>query len=359
VYRKIGYGLLGLAALALTLHARRAAAQSAAQPESVRVSVTVEADAGCATAAALAEQVHARSQRIEFVEDTGDIPRLRVAIGAPVARERVAELSVRWPDGRHSERRLSAESCAAALDALALLVAMTLDPAALAGTQAEPPPTQPATPQPEAAETPSSTDDAASRAAIVSPPPNAPAPSVPTANEPHPLRVRHVAVGASAQLASGPAPEAMPGFGVYGLLSLNGTPLWAPALQLQLARTWTNGLSEAGGDADFALDTAQLELCPAGVQLSSFAARACVAAAIGRLSASGSNSYAPQTHHEPWASLGGGLLVALGLGQAELQAGFELNRPLWRYEFAFRPDVFHRVPGLCWSGQIGAGVRFP
>jgi hypothetical protein len=84
-----------------------------------------------------------------------------------------------------------------------------------------------------------------------------------------------------------------------------------------------------------------------------------LSATFGRLTASGANSYSPQTHHEPWSSLGGRLLVAVGLGAwAELHGGLGLAAPLRRYRFAFRPDVFHRVPGRCLEGHLGAGVRF-
>src|SRR5687767_9204727 len=122
-----------IAALLAIAVAAPAMAQSPPQPEAVRANLTVDADADCATAAALAERVQERSQRIGFVDDTGDIPRLRVTIGASSARDRVAMLFIRWPDGRSAERRLTAGSCPSALDALALLVAMTLDPAASSG----------------------------------------------------------------------------------------------------------------------------------------------------------------------------------------------------------------------------------
>ena len=51
----------------------------------------------------------------------------------------VAELTVVEPDGRRFARRLEAPSCAAATDALALVVAITLDPsAATAGATPSP-----------------------------------------------------------------------------------------------------------------------------------------------------------------------------------------------------------------------------
>ena len=50
----------------------------------------------------------------------------------------VAELTVVEPDGRRFARRLEAPSCAAATDALALVVAITLDPSAATAEAAAP-----------------------------------------------------------------------------------------------------------------------------------------------------------------------------------------------------------------------------
>jgi hypothetical protein len=131
-------------------------------------------------------------------------------------------------------------------------------------------------------------------------------------------------------------------------------------MQLTLAHGWASDLTEPGGEADFVLDVGWLDLCPLGVRLSPITAHACLATGLGRLKASGSGSYAPRTEELSWSSLGGRLLLALGLGPwIDLHAGLGLVHPLARYRFAFRPDVFHRVPGVCLEGQLGAGVRFP
>jgi hypothetical protein len=394
--RKIGYGLIVVLACfgrAATVAAQRAAA------DVVDAHLVVEADARCATTASIASQVRARSRRIAFVDTPDGVPSLRIAIGEPAGGERVATLVVRWPDGRSAERRLSAASCASAGQALALLVAMTLDPSAFAdaappaaatangrsgggsgstdGDDDESNDTGGATPAGETTaseadtqgEAPASdTPPADAAAAAPQPPESTAATTAPSAtqaetaardDQPHPLGIAQLALGASAQLSSGPAPSVMPGVGLYARLSLHGWGIWTPALQLQLARTWLDDVSETGGDADFAIESAALDACPLGVRIPPLSAHACVAATLGRLTARGSNSYAPRAHHEPWSSLGGRLLVAVGLGAwAELHAGLGLLAPLRRYRFAFRPDVFHRVPGVCLEGQLGAGVRF-
>lgn len=367
----------GAAALLVMLHVATSAAQP--PPPPVRAYLHVDAEEACATAA-LAQRVRERSQRIELVEDAGDVPRLYVSIGAAGARDRVALLSVQWPDGQRSERRIKARSCEAAIDALGLLIAMTLDPAALMESVESAPsaPTtgeQAAASERAAASAGRSLPDEAPKSALA---PNAREATVEKNREPageehaeveddaehagssEPFAAAHVAAGLSANVVAGPAPRAMPGFGLYARLVFHGVSLWTPAAQLRASHAWVNGLVEPGGEADFALDRAQLDICPLGVWLASLTAHACMTGEVGRLSASGSRSYAPQTHHLLWTGLGGTLLVALPLASiVELYGGFEVAAPLRRDSFSFRPDVFHEVRALSLSGHLGLGVRFP
>src|SRR5688500_17711353 len=104
-HRNLGDRRIGAIAALLVMQAAAGAAQSTQAAGPVRAHMTVDAEPSCATVAALAEQVHERSQRIEFVSDASHIPRLRIVIGAAPAPDRVAVLSVQWPDGQRSERR--------------------------------------------------------------------------------------------------------------------------------------------------------------------------------------------------------------------------------------------------------------
>jgi hypothetical protein len=263
---------------------------------------------------------------------------------------------------------------------LALLVAMTLDPAAF---EAKPAPaaSEPAAESPTAAsEAGEAVASAAATAAATTDPAASPTPAAsagdqasasgtpsarrassnPPTDAPHPLGIAQLAAGVRAQLLSGATPRALPGLGIYARLAMNGSGWWAPALQLQLAYAWVDDLSESGGDADFSLASAALDICPLGLQRPPFWAHACFASSLGRLTASGSDTYAPRTRHELWASLGGRLLLTLELASwAELQGGFGLAAPLRRYRFAFSPEVFHRVPGVALEGHLGVGLRFP
>jgi hypothetical protein len=353
-----GPRLTGGALLALLMlgHGANLAAQA-----SERAALHVDADARCATSEGLAERVRARSSRIVF--EHGAPIALHVAITPQPNGELSAELQVVWPDGRRSTRGLSAPSCAAAADALAFLITLTLDPSSVRA-------------QPEATDAPAKKR---ARQAQPSPAPEAPAPepiATPSVQpsqqrEPHPAAGRaqpshaerfafsHAALGLVAQGTLGPAPRSMPGVALLGQLAWQGELPWAPLLQLRIGRSWL-ATERSAGVAHFRLDAAQLAACPIGVRSSRFAAHACASFELGSLSARGSETYEPRSHARLWLSFGTALLFSLRLaGPLELQLGAGLFWPLRRDSFAFAPAVFHRVAGTCGQAHAGLAVRFP
>ena len=92
----------------------------------------VDASPSCSTRDELIARVAARSTRIQFVNDAAGVPALTARIEVGARGVVIADLTVVEPDGRKFARRLEAPSCAAATDALALVVAITLDPSAAA-----------------------------------------------------------------------------------------------------------------------------------------------------------------------------------------------------------------------------------
>ncbi len=398
--RNSGQRLLCAAALAV-LGGGAAGAQG--QSPAIPAHLTVRAEPECATAGAVAERVRVRSPRIGFVDDASGVPRLLVTVRQDGADRRVFELSVQWPDGRRAERRIDARTCRSGLDALALLLAMTLDPGmgagasareearsarpkrraagtrskrrAAAGTEAE---TEAGTATEAGTETGTETETEAGAEAGTEAGTGTGAEaeagtgtgaeaevevevgdSESVGSWPG-LDVEHVAVGANGRVILDVAPDTMLGLGVHGLLALRGSGPWAPAVQMQLAHAWVDGLGATGGEADFALSSAQLGACPLGLRMRPLTARACLVGVLGQLTARGTESYAPRAHKRLWGSVGTAALLSLDLGHSlELQAGAELAAPLSRYGFQFRPEVFHRVPVVHFHAHLGAGLRFP
>ena len=327
----------------LLLLAARAAAQGAT-PVPARGSLRVEAPEHCATRAAIVARVSERSQRIEIVEQAPLA--LRAVVQVSTKRLVSAELHVAWPDGRAALRSLNAPSCAEAVDALALLIALTLDPGA-STTALAPGPIADA----PVADAPVAAAPAAEAAS------ETPEPEATTTSDPFALS--YVSVGLAAFGVLGAAPRAMPGVAASVLVAFEGHGLWTPLFQVRVTHAWVTA-TEAPGTADFQLDSAHLSACVVGLRGAALAAYACVTGAVGRLSASGSNTYEPNTHARLWLSAGAELLLSARLfGPLELHAGTGIALPLRRDRFAFAPRVFHRVAAVVPYGQLGLSVRFP
>jgi hypothetical protein len=383
----------------------QAAAQSA---EPARAALQVRGPAGCVEQPAIVSQVRARSQRIEFVAQAADVPLLAVRAQEKPRGVVAVELTVSWPDKRRSQRALAADGCEEATSAVAFLIALTLDPQAVAGAPAnagEAPSSVSGAPESERARgetarggrasggagatAPTATsaergaatdpatnagataaDHAQANAAASSEITRAPSPQAAFAPEPEPaadaaeasafFAIDELSIGASGAIVSGVAPALMPGVSAQAVLAFHGAGIFAPALQLSAAHAWVNDLSQPGGVADFQRTTVRLDLCPLALRAGFLAARACVSAAAGSLSAQGSETYVPRASSRGWLDLGTSLRGTASIGPVfQVLAGVVLAFPLRRDEFAFRPDVFHRVAALSWEGQLGLGVRFP
>jgi len=122
------------------------AAFGADQPE-VRARLDLVASADCATRSELERRVSSRSDRIRFVGAGEPVRALTGEIKRIDDQTFQAILTVVEPDGRRSVRRVQTHNCEEALDALALVVAVTLDPSsAFREPKPQPPPPPPEQP---------------------------------------------------------------------------------------------------------------------------------------------------------------------------------------------------------------------
>ena len=118
--------------LVALLAAGSAAGQTAEEPAApslplVTAALELAAPEGCGSEAELSTSITRRSDRIR-IDPTSD-RRLRIEIRTDGALTRVT-LSLTQPTGRRSTRTLKASSCDEALEAAALVAAVSLDPAA-------------------------------------------------------------------------------------------------------------------------------------------------------------------------------------------------------------------------------------
>jgi hypothetical protein len=404
-------------AFSLLAVTRVAAADGDAATATARLEVQALPD--CTSREEVADRVAARSRRIHFDDDaTG--PTLRAAIAAGPRGGAVGELVIVQPDGRSSTRRLAAPSCAEATDAIALIIALTLDPAAAAtaghvsattaghpattgghpatagghpatagghpaaaasrttatvganestaktttsGTAASEPTRAPSV-GPSVREPPPRPPGPATTAAAPAPPPiavDAEPSGVVTSSPPVAVATQsRFGAGALGQAIFGPAPGALPGVGVYLIAALDRDAPWSPAVVVSATRAWSGALIEPGGTAAFTFDAASLDACALRLHVAFFEARACATALYGRLAASGSETYSPASATRPFAAAGGAALLSLEFGRVfELAGRVGAGASLIRDSFAFSPTVFHRTADLTVAAGLGLGVRFP
>jgi hypothetical protein len=355
---------------------------AAAEPAAAGARLEVHALPDCTTREELAARVAARSRRIHFDDDASG-PTLRAVVAPGPHGGAVGELQIAEPSGKISTRRISAPSCAQATDALALIIALTLDPTsgsaaapAAAAAPATPPTALPSEPPvTPAGPAPPRSGEAAGRTAAATPPEAQrfppPAPVIrPSAEEPSavvvappepPVATRtRFGGGVAGEVMIGLAPGVLPGLSVYLLAALDRDSLWSPAAIVRGTHAWTGGLPESGGTAAFTLDALALDACLLRLSTSGFEARACASALYGRLAATGSETYSPATADRPYAALGGALTLSGGLGRfLEVTGRVECGASLVRDSFAFSPTVFHRTAAVTVAASLGLGVRFP
>ena len=141
------------------------------------------------------------------------VPELTARIEVAAKGVVVAELRVVEPDGRKFQRRIEAPSCAAATDALALVVAITLDPSANTGDVAAGGAGAAGRSASTAAEAPPRAPNASPADAPQPPPPPPPSDveTVPGEAEAARPGTYRLTAGVFAEAVAGPAPVAMPG----------------------------------------------------------------------------------------------------------------------------------------------------
>jgi hypothetical protein len=325
---------------ALWLAAPAAPAEPDAEAGVVAASLELAAPPGCGSSSELAQAIRSRSDRIRIGEGSNQMRRLRVEIREDDAGL-VITLSLAQPNGRRSTRTLRASSCAEALDAAALVAAVSLDPSASTAAEVA------ARPAAVPAAAPSACPPCERGRA------ETPAPSRPP---PHVEMSTLVAFGA----ISGPAPDVMPGFGAVLQVAYERDGVLSPALRLSYSHFARGDFVVAGGTADFSLDVGTLELCPVRAEAGPWRIYPCLRGTGGELRASGSETVGAVARGRPWWEVGAGVVVLVHPSRSlELGLTLAAGWPLVRDTFQFEPLEFHTVSALALTGGLGAGVRFP
>jgi hypothetical protein len=370
-------------------------AGAAAGDAPTRARLGVRAAPECTTRADLVARVEARSPRIQFVDDA--TLTVKAVFITPRPGKVVGEVVLSRRGGKRSSRRVLARSCADAADAVALIIAVTLDPTsaddgrpkvntdrapesgadstARASTtpRSSPPPTEALTARPEEQSAASPKTEAPVEAKVptarreeqpaasakTEAPVGAAKPEVDSSNGSVATRSRFSALLAG-HIIFGPAPEVMPGVALYGVAGLDRDALWSPAIIVGATYVWRDGLVEPGGTASFALYAASLDACPFRVSVLEVEARACASALVGLLAAKGFDTNAPASSKRPFATAGGAVVFTAGLGPViEVSARLAMGMSLVRDSFEFGSAIFYQSSRITTSASLGIGARLP
>jgi hypothetical protein len=322
-----------------------------------------------------------------FVRARSRAPRMRLARPSERARMFVVDieqrkgrtlgrLTVRNPEGRQTVREIEAKDCSEAVDALALVMALAVNPRAADAPAAVSPRTADAPPAPE---TPRPAPTALPDEPVAPAP--TPQPTAPSATTRPPIPSSNVSAdapetaasasprdtgwafraGLSALGVSAIAPEPLLGGRASGELVHLATEVIAPSFRASVGYATHAGFVVDGGTAHFAYAGTNLEICPLRLPAAGpLLLRPCAMADVGLVFARGTETIAERGDTRPWVALGGGGRLEWALGR---RVGLDLDVgctfPIWRDRFLFGSRPFHRVGWVSGVVALGFVIRIP
>lgn len=365
VVRTLVGGLL-LLSLALPVLAQETAdAPVPPAEEEITVSLALTGPPGCGSENDLASRIAWRTSRVRIVPVGASERRLEVVLEAS-GGSATATMSLTLPNGRRATRVLRAATCDEAVDATALVAAVTLDPTASVA---------PTTPLPDGG-TANNGAGAASGATSAAP--------VATARPPDAQGGGGGSsaggdIGASrselsaalfvpAGLVVGPAPNPLYGVGFGAMGVWERGSVVSPAARLSFLHFFGQEFEEIGGTAYFSLTELEIDLCPFRIGSEVVGFFACGSFVAGELTAEGRATNDASSQSLTWLVAGGTLLLeARPVNFLEVQLFGTLGAPLVRDSFQFgcppsavdcKPNLFHEVPRMTAQGGVALGVFF-
>jgi hypothetical protein len=327
------------------------ASASDATPEVVRLEYT--ASAGCPDREAFERQISARTSRARF-EDGAQARRLfrvHVDAGPPAT----GSVTVEQDRAAGRSRGVSGDTCADVANALALVVALAVDPRALEGGGAAAP--VPA-PVPESVPAPVPESAPAPESAPVPAPESAPAPEPEPAPESSPSRP--FSLGADLALATNTTPIPLIGPAPFFAWQSPGSTI-AARVGVSVVRATTGIVDMTGGSGSFVWTVGHVDGCAAFLPHGPARLFACARVEAGDLDAEGVSVAAPQKQSRAWFAAGPLFRTEWSVARPlfldlELAAMF---RPV-AFRFYFLPDTTaYRMPMLGLYASGGVGVYFP
>lgn len=316
--------------------------------------LTYETTSSCPTRDAFIDQVRAYTTGWEAVPEGAPATRSIHVVTSAGTKDASGAFAVVTADGKTSERRLTAPTCEAVTRALALMVAVAIDPDALAKgptlaeaeTKSVEPPPAPVSPPPPEKRAP----------AVAAMPPESEAAS------PH----YRIAVELRAEVTSAVVSRGMPVIGAA--LSFEPTALvsraapWvAPTFALGVRQSLPTETSSVGGSTRFLWTAGNLRACPLrfggrsvlGISL-------CAEMDLGRLSAQARGFDAATEGSFAWLDFQASSFASVRLTKTVfLEANAAIVAPYSRRRFLLsNGDVISRAPPIGPIGGLGVGAKF-
>ncbi|HEY3496701.1 MAG TPA: hypothetical protein VGK73_18505 [Polyangiaceae bacterium] len=321
----LGFRAVACSSIALLALARATPVLAEERPESPLSAYRVPA--GCPTAGVFSEQVGARTPLWRRAEGLSVVVDVRAAPEGTIGHVSLER------DGRATEREITASSCDEAVQALALIVAILIDPLAATGPVF----------------------------AVPAPPATPVEPVSPVS--PRAERRWFVLAGTELAFEGGIAPGLSPGIRVSAAAFRRSPASIVSSLRLSAFRFASGTVPAAGGaSAAFELTGGRLEACSFGFASWPLRVVPCLFGELGALAASGTHPERSHSETVFWAAAGPAVRASAELANVlyvELEAGAVL--PLVAYDFGFEgePVPAHETPVIAGEFSAGLGVRFP
>jgi hypothetical protein len=318
--------------------------------------LSYRAPEGCPEVAEFQRSVQRRSSRIRFVDEGSHDRELSIVLGKERDLTR-GELRLIERDGTLRQRSVRFNTCAEAVEGLALITAVSLDPQSLLEPPtAEPPTAEPPTAEPPTAEPPKP---------FLETKPAAPLPVAASEPTPAPTPAPATTRGASVEASVGGAfsavlrglPEAAWGGTLFFDLASTSRAWFAPLARASFSHAERRGISLGDSKSNFALTLGTLAACPVRMGGSIFTARPCMFGSFGALRAWGSETNSPRAITRPYGAWGGSLLLFLKVSQVvELVGDVSAGTSLIRDRFSLGSALPSKPSALYLSNHVG--VRF-
>jgi len=301
---------------------------------------------GCPSAADFRRGVSRRSARVRFVEEGSHERALSITLRKDGDYAN-GELRLIERDGSVRQRSVRFTTCAEAVEGLALIAVVSLDPQALLEPDKLAEPLAGGSPAPSA---------------TAQPAPVPAKPASPRASVPAPQRSKtQLAIGGEFNVAIRALPEPALGGSLFVDVASGSQARFAPLLRIAVSHVERRGLSSSSGaEATFTLTLATLSACPWRLTAGFLALRPCAFASGGVLYAGGSKTTNLQQRTRPYGALGGSVLLLARASQTmDIVADLALGATLLRDSFGFAQDQPWQTPALYLSSAIGARFVFP